>query len=97
MSHKLKLLLTIFTHYIIFGCFAATVVLGLFTIPVYVSITLTALIVRVIFSPNECPLTALENAYRKKLSLRPSKGFLKDYIIFPKRTFYSLYVELYKK
>lgn len=93
----LKLLLTVVAHYIIFICFIATVLTGIFVLPVYIAVSLTALITRVIFSPNECPLTTLENKYRKRLQLVTSKGFLKDYILYPKRTFSSLYVELYKK
>jgi len=85
--NKIKLFLTIGAHYVVFIAFVLTALLGLLVLSWYVAITLDALIFRVIFSNSECPLTTLENHYRSQLGLITSKGFLKDYIIYPKRTF----------
>lgn len=85
--NKVMLLLTIGAHYVVFIAFVLTALLGIYVLTWYVAITLDALIFRVIFSNNECPLTTLENHYRNKLGILASKGFLKDYIIYPRRTF----------
>ena len=84
---KLLLGLTVGSHYVVFIAFILTAILGILVLSWYIALTLDALIFRVIFSQSECPLTTLENHYRSKLGLIKSKGFLKEYIIYPKVTF----------
>mgnify|MGYP003643778424 CR=1 FL=1 len=83
---KLVLCLVVLLHYVTFLSFVLTCLISFLFIPWFVAITLIALVIRVIFSPDECPLTTLENVFRKKLNLKPSKGFLKDYILHIKDT-----------
>jgi len=92
--NKILLVLTIAFHYVVFVAFLLTCVLSIFNMPWYLALTLDALIFRVVFSRAECPLTSLENYYRRKLLIDDSKGFLKDYIINPKRTITFLYGKL---
>lgn len=87
MHYRLLLFLTIGIHYVIFVSFILTTLCSYVFIPWFMSLTLTALIVRVIYSRDECPLTTYENHLRAKLDLLKSKGFLKDYILHPRKTF----------
>ena len=86
MSYKNLLILLVLFHYVIFISFLLTCVLSFVQLPWYIALTMNALIFRVIFSRTECPLTTLENYYRLKLSMKPSQGFLKDYVINIKQT-----------
>lgn len=78
-------------HYLVFISFVLTAFLGIAVLPWFVAITLIALIIRVIVSQDECPLTTLENHIRIRLNLPLSRAFLKDYILNPRDTFRSLY------
>lgn len=82
---------TIVIHYIVFISFLLTCISGYLVMPWYIATTLIALIVRVIVSPNVCPLTSAENYFRRKLGLKSSHGFLKDYILQPHKTFKYLH------
>jgi hypothetical protein len=86
------LMLSIVFHYLVFISFVLTSVLGVVLLPWFIGITLGALIFRVIFSRSECPLTTYENYLRNNLQLKPSKGFLKDYILHPNTTLLELCV-----
>ncbi len=92
--NKLLLVVTVIVHYVVFLSFVMTAVMSVFVLKLYIAIALNALIFRVIFSSNECPLTTLENHYRTKLLMNKSRGFLKDYILFPKKTLAYLYTKL---
>lgn len=92
--NKCVLFMTIAIHYVVFVSFVLSAFIGWLTLSWYIAIALDALIVRVIVSPMECPLTTIENKYRIKLGLLTSKGFLRDYIIYPKRTFRYLFNKL---
>jgi hypothetical protein len=91
---KVLLLGSIALHYVVFVSFVLTAVLVLFLLPWYLGVSLIALIVRVIFSREICPLTAFENVQREKLKMYESTGFLKDYILHPKRTFKYILIKL---
>lgn len=84
------LLVYVGIHYGIFGSFVLTSILGFVTLPWYVATTLLALIGRVIFSAQECPLTTFENRCRKKLGIPLSHGFLKDYLLQLPKTIKTL-------
>lgn len=85
--NKFMLVAIILVHYVVFVSFLLCVLLGFRVLPWYVAVTLSALIIRgPVFDTLDCPLTVAENKYRVKLDIYPSKGFIKDFIIFPKRT-----------
>lgn len=88
---KLILFIVVFLHYVTFASFVLTCSISFLFVPWFVAITLIALVIRVIFSSDECPLTTLENTFRKELNLKPSKGFLKDYILNIKDTLLYIY------
>ena len=94
MINKILLILTIVLHYVVFVAFILTSIGAFLNLKWYIALSIVALIVRVIFSRTECPLTTLENKFRVKLKMEESKGFLKDYILNPHKTVRRLYGRL---
>lgn len=91
---KALLLLIIGAHYVVFISFVLSGLLSFLYLPWFMAITLSSIVVRTVFDPYECPLTSLENNQRVLLGLALSRGFLKDYIIYPRRTFKYLLSKL---
>lgn len=85
-KNMITLLISVIIHYAVFLSFVLTCILGFASLPWYVAITLLALIGRVIFSSQECPLTTFENKCRKKLNVPISHGFMKSWILRIPRT-----------
>jgi len=53
----------------------------------FVSIPLSTLLINLMFSNVQCPLTKLENAVRFRLGYKPIYGFVGFYLISPIRKF----------
>ena len=101
--HKVLLCLTVLFHYVIFIAFGLSVILGVFIMPWFVALTIDAVVFRILFSPNACPLTTLENYYRRKLynkvhdpktfeehmnlGLYQSRHFVVDWVAHPVKSF----------
>jgi hypothetical protein len=83
MKDWIGLIIVVLFHYLVFFAFILTVLLSWIQLPWYLYLSVVALIARVIFSRNICPLTLLENVFRLRLDLDKSTGFLKDWIIAP--------------
>ncbi len=88
--NKVLLVLIVLFHYVVFVSFVLTTVLSLFELHWYIAIAMNALIFRVIFSPTACPLTTIENVYRKKLGMSLSRVFMKEYLLNPVITWKKL-------
>lgn len=85
-TKRLMIFSIVLIHYFIFISFVLTCIGSFIVLEWYIAATLLALVVRVIFSNDECPLTTLENYYRTKYNLKKSLSFLKDYVMSPVTT-----------
>lgn len=68
-------------HYFIFFSLLLTVPLVIMYQPLYMSITLVTMIVRVMTSNSPCPLSMLECHFQEKLGLVSKPFFLKNHIL----------------
>lgn len=93
---KVYLILTILFHYIIFVAFGVFAIKGLFVLYWWEYLILGTFVVRLLHSPNICPLTKLENYYRRRLGLKMSRSFLQDYVLNIEDTIWYLYINLGK-
>jgi len=72
-------------HMAILVANCAAILLLPFVSPWYVAVPVISLLVNLMFSAVECPLTKLENRLRRRLDMPPIKYFVGHYIIWPLR------------
>lgn len=91
--NKIGFILTVAVHYFIFSGLLVSLLMCWFVLPWYLACTVAATVVRLATSREMCPLTALENKFRRKLHMAESTGFLKDWILRPLKTKEENYYE----
>lgn len=85
-----SLLLVVVIHYLVVVSNVISCFIIPFIFPWYVAVSIISGIVSLLTTRNSCPLTDLENKLRKKLGMKPIKGFIKAYVINVKSTLKEL-------
>lgn len=79
MRDRLALQVIVMLHALII-CLNVTAFIALpLEQPWYVWVPLCTIIARIVWGAGECPLTVLENKIRKKIGMKPIKGFVYHY------------------
>lgn len=78
---KILIYLTILLHYFAVLCLGISFVLAPFIFPWYFGLTVSGLISRIPLSRDPCPITLLENYFRRKAGVIEVKGFTKEYLL----------------
>lgn len=75
-------LLVAFHLYVVVGNFLVILLIPFFT-RWYVALPIESLLINLMFAPNPCPLTKLENNLRKRLGMPEIRHFVGHYIVWP--------------
>ena len=73
---------TVVSHYILFLALVLSMPYAAIYEPWYVSVPLVVWVLNLMTLPVRCPLTTLENYFRRKLGIPTIKGFVSRWILF---------------
>lgn len=83
--YKLGLYLTVLVHHLAVLMLLYCAISCWYLLPIQFSVLVCVGVGRIAVSREPCPLTLIENLFRRKLNMKEIKGFIRHYYLSPLR------------